>query len=246
VKALNKLRIPDSRTCSGWFWLAVLGLAGMLATLVWLRRRTDRATLQRRFWDVAYDRLAALYDAVDWFTGNTTHRLRLRGMRALPSDGARLLEIGFGSGKLHAELAGRYTLAGLDRAPGMVRLTRARLDARGLTSDLRVGDATALPWPDGAFDAVLSTFAFSAFPDADAALDEMVRVVKPGGKVIIVDAGVPPDGNPAARFLAWLWELFGDYIRDEALLLRARGLTVSREDYGPWGCVHVSVGEKGF
>ncbi len=211
--------------------------------LVWLRRRTDKEVIQRRFWDVIYDRLAAFYDGVDWFTGNTTHHLRQRALRYLPPEGSRVLEIGFGSGKLHAELAEHYTMAGLDRAPGMVRLTGRRLAARGLTSDLRVGDVTALPWADQSFDAVLSTFAFSAFPDAESALDEMARVVKPGGAIIVVDAGEALDGNPMARFLAWLWAAFGDYMRDEVPLMKAHGLTVTREDYGPWGCVHVTVGQ---
>jgi ubiquinone/menaquinone biosynthesis C-methylase UbiE len=203
-----------------------------------------REKIQRRFWAPVYDRLAGLYDAVDWFTAGTTHRLRKRALRYLPPPGSRLLEIGFGSGRLHVELAERYEMAGLDRAPGMVRLTKRRLAAHGRRSNLCVGSAYALPWPDGRFDAVLSTFAFSAFPDADRALDEMVRVIKPGGKVVIVDAGEAADGNLFARFLAWLWEAFGDYMRDEVPLLEARGLAVEREEYGPGGCVHVVVGTK--
>lgn len=229
-----------------WRWW-VMGVGATLSSavlLVWLRRHTDNAVIQRRFWDVIYDRLAFLYDGVDWFTGGTTHRLRLRALDYLPPEGARMLEIGFGSGRLHADLAPRYAMSGLDRAPGMVRLTQRRLADRGLASDLRVGDAAALPWPDASFDAVLSTFVFSAFPDAGAALDEMVRVVKPGGSVIIVDAGEAQNGHPMSRALAWLWAVFGDYMRDEAPLMASRGLSVVREDYGPWGCVHVTVGTR--
>ncbi|MBN1814027.1 MAG: methyltransferase domain-containing protein [Anaerolineae bacterium] len=203
-----------------------------------------REKIQRHFWAPVYDRLAGLYDAVDWFTADTTHRLRKRGLGHLPPPGSRLLEIGFGSGRLHLELAERYEMAGLDRAPGMVRLTKRRLAARGRESNLCIGSVYALPWPDGYFDAVLSTFAFSAFPDAARALDEMVRVVKPGGKVIIVDAGEASDGNVLARFLAWLWEAFGDYMRDEVPLMEARGLAVEREEYGPWRCIHVVVGTR--
>jgi ubiquinone/menaquinone biosynthesis C-methylase UbiE len=203
-----------------------------------------REKIQRHFWAPVYDRLAGLYDAVDWFTANTTHRLRKRGLYRLPQPGSRLLEIGFGSGRLHVELAERYEMAGLDRAPGMVRLTKRRLAARDRQSNLCIGSAYGLPWLDGCFDAVLSTFAFSAFPDADRALDEMVRVIRPGGKVIIVDAGEASNGNVFARFFAWLWEVFGDYMRDEVPLMEARGLTVEREEYGPWQCVHVVVGTR--
>jgi len=198
--------------------------------------------LQRHFWDPVYDRLARLYDAVDWFTGNTTHRFRRRVWPYLPAPGSRVLEIGFGSGRLHLELAERYDLSGLDRAFGMVRLARRRLTARGLRSILCLGSADGLPWPGSHFDAVISTFAFSAFPDAGRALDEMMRVTRPGGKVILVDAGEARDGNPMAHWLARLWEAFGDYMRDEVPLMEARGLAVAREEYGPWGCVHVVVG----
>ena len=226
-------------------WIAGFGGVALVAgLLIWLRCRAGKATIQRRFWDVVYDRLALLYDGVDWFTGNTTHHLRRHALPHLPPEGSRVLEIGFGSGKLHAELAERYAMAGLDRAPGMVRLTQRRLVSRGLTSELHAGDVTALPWGDATFDAVLLTFAFSAFPDAETALDEIVRVIKPGGKLIIVDAGEALDGNAMARFLAQLWSALGDYMRDEVPLMKARGLTATREDYGPWNCVHVTVGTK--
>lgn len=201
-----------------------------------------KETWQRRFWNPVYDRLARLYDSVDWLTGNTTHRLRQPAVRYLPPADSRVLEIGFGSGRLHVELAERHEMAGLDLAPGMVRLTQRRLAARGLKSSLCVGNAYGLPWPDGHFDAVLSTFAFSAFPDAGRALDEMVRVTRPGGKVIIVDAGEASNGNLAAHLLASAWAALGDTMRDEVPLMEARGLTVEREEYGPWGCVHVVAG----
>ena len=229
-----------------WRWLIVGLLGGALA--IWLlsqmRRRTDRQTIQRRFWAPVYDRLAGLYDAVDWFTGNATHRLRRRALRYLPPAGSRVLEIGFGSGRLHLELAERYDMAGLDRASGMSRLTQRRLAARGRKSNLCVGSVYALPWPADHFDAVLSTFAFSAFPDAERALDEMVRVIKPGGKVIIVDAGEASDGNPMAHLLARLWTALGDYMRDEVPPMEARELDVQREEYGPWRCVHVVTGTR--
>jgi ubiquinone/menaquinone biosynthesis C-methylase UbiE len=197
---------------------------------------------QRHFWDPVYDRLAGLYDAVDWLTANTTHRLRRRALAHLPPAGSRLLEIGFGSGRLHLELAGRYALAGTDLAPGMARLAARRLAAHGLSSLLAVGNVRALPWRDGHFHGVVATFAFSAVADAGQALDEMVRVTRPGGKVVIVDAGEAMDGNRPARMLARLWEAMGDYMRDEVPLMEARGLAVEREDYGPWRCIHVTVG----
>lgn len=235
---------PQKKHHVPWGLISIAGFALGWIVVDQLRRRIDSETLQRRFWDPMYDRGAPLYDAVDWFTGNTTQRLRLRVLEHLPAKGSQLLEVGFGSGKLHAELAGSYTMAGLDAAAGMVALTQRRLDSLSLSSDLRHGDMCALPWPDAHFDAVFSTFAFSAVADADQALDEMVRVIKPGGKVIIVDAGESERGTPFAHVLARLWAFFGDYIRDEVPLLEARGLSVTREEYGPGGCVHIVSGVK--
>ena len=93
----------------------------------------DRQRIQRVFWRPVYDRLAHLYDAVDWFTGHTAHRLRRHALAYLPPAGSRVLEIGFGSGRLHLELAARYDVAGLDMAPGMARLARRRLLAHDLS-----------------------------------------------------------------------------------------------------------------
>jgi ubiquinone/menaquinone biosynthesis C-methylase UbiE len=203
-----------------------------------------RDKIQHYFWKPVYDRMARLYDGVDWFTANTTHRLRKRVLDYLPPPDSRLLEIGFGSGKLHLELVDRYTMYGLDQAPGMANLTKRRLAKHGHTSGLCIGSAYALPWPDGYFDAVFSTFAFSALTHGDLALGEMIRVLRPGGKVIVVDAGEAMNQNFFAYSLAKLWEAFGDYIRDETKLMQAHGLTVEREDYGPGHCVHISVGTR--
>lgn len=235
-----KRRAPHQR----WLVALILGLAAGWLLYRLRRHKPDNRTRQYRFWETFYDRYAALYDAVDWLTGNTTHRLRRRVLKFLPSPGTRVLEIGCGSGKLHVELAATYTLAGLDLAQGMINLTQRRLDAQGLTSDLRQGDAAALPWLDSSFDAVFSTFAFSALADQERALDEMVRVLKPGGRLIIADGGPALDNNRIAAFFARLWESLGPTMRDERPLLEARGLITFREDYGPWHTVHVTVGLK--
>jgi ubiquinone/menaquinone biosynthesis C-methylase UbiE len=224
-----------------WWWLA--GAALGVGLLVWLRRRVSKETIQRRFWDPVYDRLAQVYDAIDWLTGGVAHRLRRRALRYLPPEGSRVLEVGFGGGRLQVEMARRWRSAGIDLAPGMAQLARRRLSDRALSSHLAVGNVMALPWADASFDAVVSTFAFSAFPDGEGALTEMTRVVKKGGRVIIVDAGQSHDGNLMARLLAGAWSLVGDYMRDEGPLMEGQGLVgVTREEYGPWNHIHAVVG----
>lgn len=221
-----------------------LALTAVALFVVAYRRRVRREEIQRHFWQRIYDRLSFWYDAVDWLTFGTTHRLRRHTLRHLPPPGARLLEVGFGSGRLHVELADHYCLAGLDLAFGMAKLTQARLSKLGRHSHLCQGDVIRMPWRDDTFDAVFSTFALSAVPDAHQALKEMVRVTKPGGRIIVTDAGEAPNNNRMAHLLARLWEFLGDYMRDEGAIMRSMGLEVYREAFGPWDCIHTVVGLK--
>jgi ubiquinone/menaquinone biosynthesis C-methylase UbiE len=230
-------------------WKAIaVGLGGAalaLGLLTWFRHRVDARTLQRRIWNPLYDRLAPLYDALDWVTLGVVHRLRQRTLRYLPPEGSRVLEIGIGGGRLLTEMAHRYRTAGVDLAPGMVRLARRRLTEAGLRSHLAVGHACRLPWAGATFDAVVSTFVFSALPDGEAAMAEMARVVRPEGRVIVVDAGEAADGNPMAHLLSRTWTLVGDTIRNEIPLMRACGLVqVRRDEYGPWNHIHATVGVR--
>ena len=254
---------PSSNRWSYWGHAIIsVCIILVISTVYWRYTIEDRDLIQRNFWDVFYDRCSLLYDSVDWLTFDATQNLRLRVFDYLPTanvsnaknESYNILEVGLGTGRLHVELAKRcskeeslsndgFYLAGFDMAPGMIQLTRKRLD--GLKSDLRIGDLTQeLPWDDDTFDVVLSTFVLSAISDATAACREMSRVLKPGGKLIIVDAGAAQDGNRVASVLAWLWELLGDYMRDESAMLSQLGLKVTREDFGPWHSVHVTVGEK--
>lgn len=225
-------------------WLIASAVAaGTTAFCLW---RGDKNWIQRNFWDVIYDRGACLYDSVDWFTFNTTHRLRRKALYYLPKS-ARVLEVGMGTGSLHVDLAtAGYPTSGLDLAPGMVRLTQQRMAAKGLSCDVKIGNVTAIPWENDTFDAVLTTFCLSAVADINKAIEEMIRVLKPGGRLIIVDAGPAQNGNTMASLLAWCWSALGDFIRDEACLLAENDdiKTVTRQDYGPWDCVHITVGEK--
>jgi ubiquinone/menaquinone biosynthesis C-methylase UbiE len=224
---------------------SVVALAGV-GVIAWLLRRDDvRAWVQRCIWQPLYSRGAGFYDAIGALSLGWWERLQDEALDWLPAEGSHVLEVGFGSGRLHVELARRYRMAGLDLAAGMVEHTRRRLAVHGLESDLRQGNVTAMPWPDATFDAVVSTFAFSAFPDPQAAMNEMARVTRPGGRVVVVDAGDALDGNRGAWLLARAWEAMGDYMRDERPYMAAAGLVeIERRDYGPWRCVHVTAGTR--
>jgi SAM-dependent methyltransferase len=98
--------------------------------------------------------------------------------------GRRVLEIGVGMGVDHAEWARHRPsyLAGVDLTARAVSLTRERLDMLGLHSDLRVADAEQLPFDDGSFDIVYSWGVLHHTPDTIAAVREVHRVLRPGGR----------------------------------------------------------------
>jgi len=96
--------------------------------------------------------------------------------------GARVLEIGVGLGADHeCFAAAKAELYGIDLTERAIEHTRARLAHAGLRSTLSVGDAEALPFPEGHFDLVYSWGVLHHSPNPERALDEVWRVLRPGG-----------------------------------------------------------------
>jgi len=105
-------------------------------------------------------------------------------------DGAGLdvLEIGVGMGADHHEWAKHRprSLTGVDLTPRAVEFTRQRLALYGLQSDVRVADAENLPFADASFDVVYSWGVLHHSPDTRRAIDEVWRVLRPGGKARVM------------------------------------------------------------
>ena len=96
-----------------WWIGSAVALAGTSAFFLC----NNKNWIQQHFWNVAYDRGAYLYDSVDWFTFNTTHRLRRQALHYLPTSAQKVLEVGMGTGRLHVDLAAAgYEMSGLDLA----------------------------------------------------------------------------------------------------------------------------------
>ena len=209
----------------------------------------ERTAAQERwlrfFNAVLYNALAPVYNGLDWLTGGAWWRLVSRALDYVPQ-GGRVLEIGFGPGKLQVELARRSErCVGLDLAWGMCRYTQRRLRRAGLTARITRGSAFALPYPEGVFDAVVSTFALSGLPEGAAVVGEMARVTRPGGRVVLVDIGLPTDGNRSGVFWARLWERLGDYLYDQPAMMTQAGLrVVTFETFGPGQHIRAVVGER--
>jgi SAM-dependent methyltransferase len=114
-----------------------------------------------------------------------------------PRRGERILEIGPGTGYYTLDLAdwiGGGQLEILDIQPEMLDHTMGKARSRGLTNvSSTQADASNLPYADESFDAALLVTTFGEIPDGDAALREVHRVLKPGGRVIIGEIAV---GDP--------------------------------------------------
>jgi len=138
-----------------------IGMEGMLAT--WYARNT--AKLQRDFKSCA-ERIAA--------------RLPPR---------ADVLEVAPGPGYLAIELArlGPYRITGLDISHSFVRMAADHAARAGVAAEFRHGDAAALPFAEESFDFVVCRAAFKNFTDPASALSEMHRVLRSGGKALIID-----------------------------------------------------------
>lgn len=107
--------------------------------------------------------------------------------------GERALDVACGNGNAALAAARRFAdVTGVDFVPALLAKARARADATGLRLSLREGDAEALPFADGVFDVVLSTFGVQFAPDQPRAASELLRVCRPGGRVAL--ASWTPDG----------------------------------------------------
>ena len=149
-----------------------------------------------------FDRIAGVYDVMNTvMTAGLHHRWRSRAADlARVGPGTRALDVATGTGDLAIELASRGgDVVGSDFSEGM--LARARTKAPGLTWEQ--ADAMALPYPDDEFDAATVGFGARNFGDLPQGLREMVRVVRPGGRVVILEITTPQKPPLSTFFKVW-------------------------------------------
>jgi ubiquinone/menaquinone biosynthesis C-methylase UbiE len=98
-----------------------------------------------------------------------------------------VLEIGIGTGRNLPHYRADVSLIGIELSPAMLEIARARARELGREVDLRVGDAQALEFPDDSFDAVVCTLSLCTIPDDRAAVAEVRRVLRPGGRFLLLE-----------------------------------------------------------
>jgi ubiquinone/menaquinone biosynthesis C-methylase UbiE len=217
----------------------------MPARRSWSRSRTgrvDRSERLRRYWDKharSYDRQMAFWerrlfgDGRQWVCAQAT---------------GEVLEVAIGTGRNLPLYPDSIRLTGVDFSPEMLQLAQRRAEELGRPVDLRLGDAQALDLPDAAFDTVVCTLSLCAIPDQRRAIAEMKRVLRPGGRLLLLDhvAAAPR----AARAIQWLLEritvpLGGEHLRRRPLVhVQAEGFQIERRERSKLGIVERLAARK--
>jgi demethylmenaquinone methyltransferase/2-methoxy-6-polyprenyl-1,4-benzoquinol methylase len=134
-------------------------------------------------------------------------RWRSLTTRRLPADARYALDVATGTGDLAIAMARKrpgLKVTGVDFVKAMIDMAAVKTARAGLASQIEyiTGDAMRLPFADNMFDAATVAFGFRNIPDRIGALREMARVVKPGGKILVLEMTLPR-GTRTCRFFKW-------------------------------------------
>jgi phosphatidylethanolamine/phosphatidyl-N-methylethanolamine N-methyltransferase len=145
----------------------------------------------------AYARWAPVYDII---YDKLTEPAARAAVRAATACGPRVLEAGVGTGLSLGYYPADCELYGVDLSEDMLRRANAKVRRRGLrhVRGLQVMDVCRLGYADASFDAVVAQFLITLVPDPEGALDEFLRVLKPGGEIVLANHFGQEDG-PLAR-----------------------------------------------
>jgi ubiquinone/menaquinone biosynthesis C-methylase UbiE len=205
------------------------------ASPVRVRRESDPTSWIRAY----YDRTAAHYDK----RLRPFERLLFAGGREWVCSQAQgeVLEIAVGTGLNLPHYPDGITLTGIDLSPQMLEIARGRARELRREIDLRVGDAQDLPFDDASFDTVVSTLSLCTIPDERAAVAEARRVLRRGGRFLLLEHVRSP--VPIVRLVQRALEpitlrLEGDHqLREPNSALTAEGFSVETIERSKLGIV---------
>jgi ubiquinone/menaquinone biosynthesis C-methylase UbiE len=140
-------------------------------------------------------RSTRVYDLVSRRVLRGMYRRLAADVAGVAPDGGAVLDIGTGPGVLLVELANTrpdLSLTGVDLSADMIAAARRNLERFGDQASARVGNVTSLPFPDDSFDLIVSSLSLHHWDDPEAAVPELARVLRPGGRVCIYDFPFAP------------------------------------------------------
>ena len=165
---------------------------------------------RRRYVADLFSRIAGRYDLMNTvMTADGHHRWRkLAAKIATEGQHGPALDVATGTGDLAIALARLQSVdkvVGMDLLPQMVTLAQSKARSKRLDHkvEFSVGDGLSLPFPDGTFACVTSGWGIRNMPDVRRSLEEMVRVVKPGGRVVSLDTFQTETGPLRPMFRLW-------------------------------------------
>ena len=202
------------------------------------QRAETLASIDNANVEEAYARWAPVYDLV---FAAIMKPGRKAAAAAASRDGGRVLDVGVGTG-LELPMFSRTTrLVGVDLSEPMLRRAQDRVTKQrlGNVEGLIKMDAMNLAFPDASFDCSVAPFVLTVVPDPHATLNELARVTKPGGEIVLVNH-IGAETGPIAAIEAWMgrrsadlgwrpefpWSVVGDWIagRDDVVLTERRRL----------------------
>ncbi len=212
----------------------------MNTKLTYSTEPTDKEKFTRAN-DRMYSFFAGVYDFVvkvlpvwkNWLT------------HALPHiQGPKVLETSFGTGYLLTQYADKFDTYGIDYNEKFVAMATEKLQKKNISATLQKADIEDLPFDDETFDCIVNTMAFTGYPNGEKAMAEIHRVLKPGGKFILIDIDYPTNRNWLGMKLTRLWAALGDLIRDMDPLFHQFNFEYTDEEIGGFGSVHLYVATK--
>jgi SAM-dependent methyltransferase len=186
-----------------------------------------------------YDREAAFVER--WFFGSQ-HRSWACSMAT-----GTTLEVAVGTGLNLPLYPAAAAVTGIDLTPEMLTLARLRAAELGRPVELVLGDAQELPFADATFDTVVSTYAMCSVPDLVQTIGEMRRVLKTGGRLILLD-----HIRSSVRPIFWIQRLMerspkrtgGELTRRPLLQVEAAGLQIEASDRSRGGMIERLVARR--
>lgn len=187
-----------------------------------------------RVWDKvapSYDKSMSFFDRVQFGGGREWICSRA---------GGDVLEVAIGTGRNLPFYPAGVRITGIDLSPAMLAIARERAAELGVEAALREGNAEALPFADNTFDSVVCALSLCTIPNHAKAIGEMTRVLKPGGKLLLLDhigSRIWPVWL-VQRLLEVLTSRNGEYMTRRPLpMLAAAGLEVTESEQLKLGTV---------